>query len=391
MTGGLDIDRLRGAVHGTVLSVSDPGYDDARRVFNATVDAHPALIVQVAGTDDVAHVQAFARERDLSLSVRGTGLGSIGDAMCGDVVIDMSAVRGIVVDRTRRCSLVRAGTTWGEFDAATQAHGLAVPGARLSRAGVVGHTLRDGVGWLTARCGRTRENVVSADAVTPGGKVVSISARAPDALRTFPAGTVVTSLTFQLHDVSPRVLGGVLLFGLCEAPEVLTTLAELHADGTPAFTPAAAFTSAPPARFVPGDVVGRPVLAVLPAWLGDPDDGTRQVQLLRKVARPLADCVRPMTYPALQSSLDDMLSPGMRLSSASGTLPPWNPDLAAELTDAATTAPGKLAHIALLPEDGTSWVIHVIAQWRVAEHDARHSSWPTDVLTRIETTCGAHR
>lgn len=388
----LDIERLRATVHGTVLSRADAGYDDARRAFNGAVDQSPGAIVQVASTTDISAAQQFAREQGVTWSVRGTGHGWTGAAMRGDIVIDLVALRGVTVDRGARRATVRAGSTWSELDAATCAHGLAVPGSRISRCSVAGHALRDGDGWLTGRHGRTFDNLISVDVVTRGGHQRTLSIGSDlDGIRAIPAGSVVTSLTIELHPIAPLVLGGLLLYRVEDAPDVLATLSQLRHESAPDFAPAGAFTTAPPARFVPGDIVGRPVFAVLPAWLSEASVGGRPVEALRSAAPPLADSVGPVTYPALQSSLDSFLPLGLRASLRSTCLRSANPAIAEGLVDIASDLPNRRSHIVLLPDAALSWTVHVVAQWINAEQDAEHESWSAVVLTRLEQACGALR
>jgi hypothetical protein len=388
------IDALRAQIRGSVFTSEDVGYDDARRVFNAAVDQRPTSIVQVAGAADVATALSFAAEHELSVSVRGGGHGVAGRAMAGELVIDLAALRGVAVDAQARTAIVRGGTRWGEVDAATRAHELAVPGGRITGLGVGGLALGGGEGWLSAKHGRTSDNLLSAELVTADGRVVQVTAdRHADLFQALRGGGgnfgVVTSFTFRLHDVPQLVLGGTLLYSRRDAADVLGRLADLRSLGRSEFSPAAVFTRAPAARFVPGDVVGQPVLAVIPAWLGDSADGERHVTTLRNVAQPLADCVGPMPYAELQASLDDRLPAGLRLHWTSTHIGSVTPGVVTELADAAASFPGRRTHIVLVPignaaqNDSVSWGVHVIAQWSSRGHDLRHLNWSTELVSRL--------
>jgi FAD/FMN-containing dehydrogenase len=142
---------------GAQLRPGDPGYDDARRVFNGAIDRRPALIARCAGASDVAAAIALARTSGVPLAVHGGGHGVAGHAVCdGGVMLDLRPMDGIAVDPRARTARVEAGCTWGAVDAATQAHGLAVTGGRVSSTGMAGLTLGSGSGWLRSGCSTGR-------------------------------------------------------------------------------------------------------------------------------------------------------------------------------------------------------------------------------------------
>lgn len=203
---------LRALVRGVVLTPDDPGYRDATTLHNGAVERTPAAVVQVGGVEDVVLTIRFARERHLSLSVRGGGHGVAGHAMGGDVVIDLSALRDVTIDPDARTAVVQGGATWADVDAASQAHGLAVPGGRVSHTGVAGLTLGGGEGWLSARHGLSSDNLIAVELVTADGRIVTASETLETRLFWALRGGggnfgVVTSFTFRLHPVGPLVLG----------------------------------------------------------------------------------------------------------------------------------------------------------------------------------------
>src|SRR5438046_3700211 len=149
------------------LGPGDAGDDEARRVFDGMIDRRPALIVQGADEADVAAAVTQARERSVEVAVRGGGHNVAGNAVCdGGLVIDLSHMRGVEVDPLRRRARVQGGATWGDFDTATQAHGLATPGGVVSSTGVAGLTLGGGIGVLRGLYGLTCDNLVGAEPVT---------------------------------------------------------------------------------------------------------------------------------------------------------------------------------------------------------------------------------
>lgn len=400
---------LRGTVRGVVRTPGDDGYRDATALHNGAVERTPHAVVQVGGVEDVVLTIRFARERGLSLSVRGGGHGVVGHAMGGDVVVDMVALRQVTVDPDARTAVVQGGATWADVDAATQAHGLAVPGGRVSHTGVAGLTLGGGEGWLSARHGLSSDNLVAVELVTADGRIVTASEDSePELFWALRGGGgnfgVVASFTFRLHPVGPLVLGGMLAYPVSAAPEVLRLLAGLHESHGGDFGGAAAFLTAPPAPFVPGDVVGRPVLAVIPAWFGDLDAGFDAIRALEDGMRPLIDAVAPMPYVALQTLLDAGSPKGLRNRWSGGFVQELDPALVAELQDAAMRMPSPLSQIIIsplpdavraLPDDATAfpsrsgrWLVHPVGLWADPADDGANIAWVTglrDAVRRHET------
>src|SRR5687767_7752224 len=167
---------LRSAVAGTVIGPADATYDDARRCFNALVDRRPAVIVRCLGPDDVATAFDYARTEGLEVAVRGGGHNPAGHCVLnGGLVIDLSAMRRVDVDRAARVARSEGGATWLDFDSATQAFGLVTPGGVVGSTGVAGLTFGGGIGHLTAQHGLTCDSLVGAEIVTPDGSIVHAS------------------------------------------------------------------------------------------------------------------------------------------------------------------------------------------------------------------------
>src|SRR5438105_4298662 len=166
------IDDLRGALLGTVIVPGDSEYAAARRVWNAMIDRHPALIVRCKATADVIDAVSFARRQGLPVSIRGGGHNVAGHAVADTgLMLDLSAMRAVRVDPERRLAWVQGGATWREVDRETQAFGLAVPGGLISDTGVAGLTLSGGIGWLRSRHWLSIDNLVGAEVVTADGRL----------------------------------------------------------------------------------------------------------------------------------------------------------------------------------------------------------------------------
>ena len=242
---------FRARLHGQLLTPDDPGYDDARRVWNAMVDKRPALIARCADADDIAAAVRFAREQDLAMSIRGGGHNVAGLAVTdGGLMIDCAPMKRIAIDPQTRTARAEPGVLWGEFDAATQEHGLATVGGVVSTTGIAGLTLGGGQGWLTGKYGLTLDNLLAAEVVTADGERVRASAEEhPDlfwALRGAGANFgVVTSFEYRLHPVGPTVLGGMVVHPLANAREVLRFYREFAAGQPDELTTYAALLTTP--------------------------------------------------------------------------------------------------------------------------------------------------
>ncbi len=227
-------DALRARLAGDVIGPGDAGYERRRRGFNGRAGAHPSAIARCASRDDVVAALAVAADRGLPLAVRA---GGTSDRVAGDgaLVLDLSPMDGIEVDAAARTARVGPGVTWAALDEATQRHGLAVTGARVSRLGVGGVALGDGSGWLERALGPTGASLAGAELVLADGRVLEVGeAEAPGllwALRGAGARLgVVTRLDLRLHPVGPVLLCGFLGFPRDRALEVAAAYAGFMRD-----------------------------------------------------------------------------------------------------------------------------------------------------------------
>ena len=218
---------------GETITPDHPDYDEARRVWHGAIDRRPSMIARPAGTRDVAAALRYALDRDMPFAVRAGGHSLAGFSAIEDgLVIDLRGLRRIDIDPGARRARVGAGLTWAELDAATQRHGLAVTGGRISDTGVAGLTLGSGSGWLERRHGLTADCLRRATVVTASGEIVRASEdENPDLFWALRGGGgnfgIVTEFEFQLHDVGPTVLGGPLYFDYERGAEVLRAYREI--------------------------------------------------------------------------------------------------------------------------------------------------------------------
>lgn len=380
---------------GTLLTPGHPAYDAARAVFNGMIDRRPAVIAQAGDARDIAAALRHAERHGLEVAVRsgghsGAGFGVIDDA----VVIDVRGLKRVEVDLRRNVVKAGAGLTWGELDAATQAHGLAVTGGRISSTGVAGLTLGSGSGWLERKAGLTADNLVGATVVTAAGDTVHCDAHEhPDLFWALRGGGgnfgVVSELELTLHPVTD-LLGGLLMFAHERAGDVLRAYREIMRDADRDLGGGAVLQLAPPAPFVAPDLVGTPVLTLVVAAFAKPERAERLVAPLRAL-RPIADTVAPMPYVALQSMLDAANPHGMRNR--------WRAAFLDDLPDAAIDAaveigarnPSPMTVVILEPLGGAyaeiddqatalghrdaTWAYHALGMWPEAADDDVNIAW----------------
>jgi hypothetical protein len=321
---------------GQLIGPGDSAYEEARQVYNAMIDRHPALIARCAGPADVARAVDHARENDLLLAVRGGGHNGAGLGSCdGGVVIDLSGLKGIEIDPEARTARVGGGCTWGEVDAATNEHGLATPSGIISTTGVGGLTLGGGIGHLSRKCGLTIDNLLEADVVLASGERVRAAAdENPDLFWAIRGGGgnfgVVTSFLFRLHEVG-TVFGGPTFWAVEQSAEVLSAYREFILAAPRELNGFFAYTSVPPAPPFPEQLHLRKVCGIVWCYVGDEEEGAAAIApLLEQVPEPLMHGVQSMPFPALQSAFDDLYPKGEQWY--------WRADFVEEIPDEAVAA-----------------------------------------------------
>ncbi len=219
--------RLAERLDGEAILPGHSGWDEARKVYNGMIDKQPAVIARCASTDDVLASVNFAREQNLVVAVRSGGHSVAGMSICDDgILIDLAGMKQIDVDPESRIARTGGGVLWGEFDKATQQHGLQTPGGRVTTTGVGGFTTGGGYGWTSSKHGLTCDNLVSAEVVTADGRVVTASQdENEDLFFGIRGGSgnfgIVTRFDFRLHELGPTVFGGLAIWPVSEAPRVM--------------------------------------------------------------------------------------------------------------------------------------------------------------------------
>jgi FAD/FMN-containing dehydrogenase len=323
---------LRSVVRGDVIVPGDDGYEDARKVHNGMIDRQPAAVIRVANAGDVMTVVRHAHETGLAVAIRGGGHSGPGFGTCdGGIVVDLSRLRGVRVDPVAKTARAEGGATWGDFNAATHAFGLATTGGIISTTGISGLTLGGGIGYLTRGFGLSLDNLISADVVTADGKMVVASERDnADLFWAIRGGGgnfgVCTSLEYKLHPVQ-NVYWGPMFYEVKETANVLRFFREYIKTAPEQMGAFPAFQIAPPLPFIPENRHGDMFCAIVACWAGDPAEGERQFKAFHDVAEVKAEMVGPVPYPAINSAFDGLFPKGIRQY--------WKGNFVKELSDQA--------------------------------------------------------
>lgn len=321
---------LKAQLRGELILPTDKGYNAARKVYNAMINRHPRLIIRCADAGDVMAAVQFAREHELTLSVRGGSHNVTGFAVCDDgLVIDLSHMKSVRVDPDRQTARAEGGCTWGDFDHATQAFGLATTGGVLSTTGIAGLTLGGGIGYLMRKWGLSCDNLLSADVVTADGRFITSSANEnADLFWGLRGGGgnfgVVTSLEYQLHPLT-TMLGGPLLYPVEKGADVLRFYRDYMKTAPEDIHVFFAYLIAPPAPFIPTHLQNVTMCALVACCPGPLEKGEELVKPLRRFGPPALDLLAPMPYTALQSMFDALLPPGLNHY--------WKADFTGDLSD----------------------------------------------------------
>jgi FAD/FMN-containing dehydrogenase len=321
---------LRERVQGTVITKDDPDYEEARKAYNAMIDRHPLVVVRCSNQGDVAAAVDFARENEVDLAVRGGGHSVPGFGTCDDgVVADLSGMQQVTVDPERQTARAQGGATWGVFNDATHAYGLATTGGIVSTTGLGGLTLGGGIGYLARGVGLSCDNVLSAEVVTADGRALTASEKENEDLFWALRGGggnfgVVTAFDYRLHPVK-EIYGGPMLFEVEHARTVLEFYREFIADAPEQFGGFPAWQIAPPLPFIPEDRHGDVFCIFVACWAGPIDEGATILKPFHDIAPVVAEHVGPMPYPALNSAFDALLPPGLQQY--------WKANFLTELSD----------------------------------------------------------
>jgi FAD/FMN-containing dehydrogenase len=304
------------AFRGEVVRPGDSGYDVHRKVWNGCFDKRPAMIVRCAGVSDVIAAVKLGRESGLPVAVRSGGHSFPGLSVADDaLMIDLQPMKGVRVDPERRTARVQAGVLLGELDRETQAFGLAVPSGIVTHTGVAGLTLGGGIGWIMRKHGLTVDQLVSVDVVTADGEFVKASADENADLFWGLCGGggnfgIATEFEFRCVPLGTQVLAGPIIWPMERSGEVLRFYRDWVAEAPDELMTIVIHRKAPPLPIIPAELHGKPVVMVVPCWVGDPEEGERVIKPLREFGPPIADVCVVKPYLAHQAMLDPSFVPG---------------------------------------------------------------------------------
>jgi FAD/FMN-containing dehydrogenase len=361
---------------GEILRLGDAGYDDARRIWNGVIDRRPAFIARCRTTAEVSAAVRFAADNGLLLAVKGGGHSIPGWSVCeGGLMIDLSLMKAVQVDAERRVATAEPGLLLREYDAATQALGLASPGGEISHTGLAGLTLGGGIGWLSRRYGLACDNLLEAEVVLADGSVVTASEQQhADLFWALRGGGgnfgVVTRFTFRLHPVPP-MMAGFVMYPAAAATEVLGHYEELSRGAPEALSLVAALVNAPPAPFVPPDLQLQPVVAIAACHVGPANEGEDAVQRVRRFGKPAVDTFAVQRYVDIQQWFDAGVPHGLHYHCRSEWLRPLDGNALQALAHAGASRTSPMSQVlvrhmggatARVPADATAF------RFREAQH-----------------------
>lgn len=391
------IETFKNQLRGDLLTPGEPGYDDARSIWNAMIDRKPALIARCAGVSDVMNAVSFARENDLLLAVRSGGHNIAGKAVCdGGLMIDLSNMKSVRVDPAARRAYVEPGATLGDFDHETQAFGLATPTGINSTTGLAGLTLGGGFGWLSRRFGLTADNLISAEVITADGKRVVASCEENEDLFWAIRGGggnfgIVTMFEFQLHPVGPQVLAGLVVYPIDQAKSALTQYRSFVKEIPDDLCVWAVMRQAPPLPFLPDEVHGKEVVIFPFVHSGDIEEGKKLIEPIRNFGTAYGEHFGPMPFTAWQQAFDPLLTPGARNYWKSHNFLELNDPLIDTLIKYANSLPSSQCEIFValmggqtnrVASDATAYegrdanfIMNVHGRWETPEEDDHCIAW----------------
>ena len=399
---------------GRITHPGEPGYEDARRVWNGAVDRRPALIARPRATADVAAAIGLARDRELPLAVRGGGHSAAGHSTCDDgLVIDLSQLRRVAVDPSTRQARAGGGALLADLDQATQAHGLVVPAGQVSHTGVGGLTLGGGIGYLSRQLGLTIDSLTGAQLVTAAGETVHASADVnPDLFWALRGGGgnfgVVTEFQFALHRAGPVVTAGVLAYPYQRAGEVLRASRAVMEHVPQELSIHEILLTVPDHEPFPAELHGTRAVFLVPVHTGGHDQARADLAPLRELG-PVFDLVGPMPYLALQSMIDHDTRAGLGHYGRSHWLAGYGDELIDTLVEKFEQVSSPLSHLITarmggavqrVPDHATAFrhrsaanLLWIIGLWPDPHADSSpHRAWVDEVFeaTRHHSSGGVY-
>jgi len=389
-----------------LIAPNNPEYDARRAIWNAMIDRRPGLIAVAGSEQDVVSVVEFAALHGLLLTIRAGGHNIAGLALRdGALTLDLQDMNAVKVDRAACTAAVQPGARLSDVDAATQAHGLAIPTGINSTTGISGLTLGGGFGWTSRKFGLTIDSLRSARVVLADGRVVVASKEENSDLFWALRGGggnfgVVTQFEFDLHPVGTEVYAGLIVHPLSAAQSVIREMQEEVARAPDELTIWTVLRKAPPLPFVPESWHGREVLILAFCFIGDPSQVSTATDGLRGIGKPIAEHASMMPFADWQKSFDPLLTDGARNYWKSHDMPRFNEGAVQIIEEAVSSLPsdecevffGHVGGMATRIEPyATAWsnrnphfVVNVHTRWRDAADDEQCVQWARNLFEALE-------
>jgi FAD/FMN-containing dehydrogenase len=381
------LEGLRKRHRGRLITPQDSEYEQARRVWNASIDRCPALIARCRGAADVIEAVTFAREHQLPIAVRGGGHSIAGRGTCDEgLVIDFADMKGIRVDPIAQTARAEPGLRWEEFDRETQAFGLATTGGTIGDTGIAGLTLGGGFGWLEGTLGMTVDNLIGADVVLSSGELVHASNRSHEDLFWAIRGGggnfgIITSFEYRLHPIGPMIAGGLVVHPFPKATEVLRFYRDFLRRAPDPLTVAAVLLTGPD---------GLKGCGIAAAYAGNVEEGMTAIQPLKEFGPPVMDAMGPIPYLGQQALLENAMPPNVLNYWKAEFIDTVTDDIIDLAVDAYSRTISPLSSILFFPihgaasrvaPDATAYPhrggVHlgIYALWRDPSQNAQNKAW----------------
>jgi FAD/FMN-containing dehydrogenase len=395
------VETFAAALRGQLLRPGDETYEGARKIWNGMFDRRPALIARCAGAADVIAAINYARESGLPVAVRGGGHSFPGHSVCdGGLVIDLSLMKGLRVDPTARTARAEPGVRWLELDHETQAFGLATTGGTVSDTGIAGLTLGGGLGWLSNKYGLTIDNLISADVVLADGRLLTANASEnADLFWALRGGSgnfgVVTSFQYRLHRVGPTIVGGMVLYPLSQAKDVLRFYRGFSKTAPDELTLYAGLITTPD---------GMTVVALVACYCGPVDKGLEVVRPVKSRGSALLDVLGPMPYLAQQRLFDGGFPTGASYYTKADFLADLTDEAIDVFVEYAATKPSPMSGIlvqttlgaaARIAPDATAFAHRrlpyapvIVSAWLDPTESAKNIAWARECWTALHAHAG---
>ena len=402
------LDQLRRSCS-EVITPEDPGYDDARRLWNAIHDRRPAVIARPSDADEVGTAIRFALDHGLEIQVRSGGHSAAGlGGANGGLLVDMSAMRGVQADPQTRIARANGGALLGELDVAAQEHGLVCPTGVVGHTGVAGLTLGGGVGRLQRRFGLTIDNLAAVELVTADGRLVRATDTDEPELFWGLRGAgwnfgIATAFEFRLQPFGPDLHRGVLTFPASRVQDIWAIFHDYAPSAPDAVSTIFGIAFAGEGEGYPDDVVGKPIVYLAWNHSGPADNVERDTARLRGGPEPLTATIGSSPYLDVQAAHDLMFAWGSRSFIKSHNANDVRPEALDQLVELQGVAPGDSSFsvtalggaIGRVPEDATAYAgraatfdLSADSSWTDPADDAESIEWCREAMRIVEADRG---